>query len=278
MHYDKEFHASDLKKKLTKAQKITEVLGCGVVCFYQTYENYEYALKKCGFTEDSDTSDNDSSDEDEAKEVAAAESKKQVLPDTDVFCNGYHDRSVSTTEQDIELLITSKDAPVDLGTVSEKTLNRLLELVEKKKVKVMYYPIIPNAETINKMPFAMEHQKTCEPLGDTTPKKIALRHIDSFLNHCESNEFLAVGYLPWKLLKSDIIVELRDDKWQEKIEPIVADTIKKIDEILASDDRVAKFREMFPEMAKVEIDVDDLESSAALIANNVEEATEEATE
>jgi predicted ATP-grasp superfamily ATP-dependent carboligase len=35
---------------------------------------------------------------------------------------------------------------------------------------------------------------------------------------------------------------------------------------------------MFPEMAKVEIDVDDLESSAALIANNVEEATEEATE
>ncbi len=233
MTYDTNFHSGDLTKKITKKQKFTNVLACGIIGFYQTKENYDLALTMCGYNSDTD-SDSD---------FNAVFNK----PENTNTASNY-----SNTEYDIDLLMGTRETILDFGTVKSKMLDRLFELCEEKRIQLIYYPMILNQEAINELEFIQDHKKT-KPVTRIYPKKMIKLQLDQFESHCEDNEYYPIGYLPWKLLKSDIIIDVRDEDWQTKIEPVITDTLQKIDEILAHENPKEKYLEYFPE---VDSDVD----------------------
>lgn len=212
--YDKVFHDGDAKKKAN----LDTVLACGVICFYQTKQDYETAVKQCGYGSDT-------------------ESDESISDDVPV--------SATNSSYDMELLMNTVDDPLDFGAAKERMLNRLFELCEEKRVKVSYQPMILNQSEINKLEFIRTHKKT-RPVVPVEPKKLVKAQIGQFEATCEEDENYLIGYLPWKLFKSDIILDTPDEDWRDKIEPRINDTIEKIDAILASDDPSAKYLEYFP--------------------------------
>ncbi len=238
MTYDKNFHSGDLTKKITKKQKFTNVLACGIIGFYQTKDNYDLALTLCGYNSDSDSDSDFNAIFNEPN-------------DTNTTSN------YSNTEYDMDLLMGTRENILDFGTVGSKILDRLFELCEEKRVQIIYYPMILNQGAINEIEFIQDHKKT-KPVTTIYPKKLIKLQLDQFESHCEVNEYYPIGYLPWKLFKSDIIIDVRDDEWQAKIEPAVTETLKKIDEITAHENPKEKYLEYFPEVeSNVDVQVMD---------------------
>lgn len=224
--YDNDFHDGDYKK--LKSSDSINVLGCGIIGFYQTRENYDNVVKTLGYNEDTSDSDSeinfdDDFDTDDAKTY-------------DMF-----------SEVDIDLLFNSYEEPLDYGQISERMMKRVLELQEEKKIHAIYYPIVPNTEELHNIPFLEMHDKSEKIIGfEGNPKKAIKMHYKSFIDKCDDNEWIPIGYLPWKLIKSDILCEDRDETWKDKIEGPIKDTLGKIDKILASDNPEKEYENMFP--------------------------------
>lgn len=243
MTYDLIFHDGDVTKKRTKKQKFVEVLSCGIICFYQTKENYKLALKLCGYNSDSDTDSDTESDS----------NVNNILNESlNLNANNY-----SNTSYDMDLLMGSRESILDFGTSKSKMLDRLFELYEDKRIQLIHYPMVLNQSAINDLDFIQTHQKT-KKNSKVYPKRIITAQIDQFLSHCDSNEFYPIGYLPWKLLKSDMIAETPDPNWKENIEPPILDTLQKIDEIMLCEDPKAKYLEFYPEISE-DIEVQTIE-------------------
>lgn len=230
LKYDTTFHDGDLKKKLTKAQKITQVYGCGILCFYQTKENYNLAVKECGYGTESEESS------DEELELSA-------LVDTGTVKHS----SSNNIAYDLEILMNSREELIDFGQSKAKVMERLFELIEEKRITVVYYPTIVNYEVVNEMEFVTTHNKMKEVNPNIKPKKLIRTYIDGFLDSCDENEWLPVGYLPWKIIKSDVICEGPDEEWKERIEEPIKNTLAIIDSIMASDDVEAAYYTFYPE-------------------------------
>lgn len=234
MTYDLIFHDGDVTKKRTKKQKFEAVMACGIICFYQTKENYDLALKLCGYNSDSDSEDD----------------FNEILNDTSEITTqlGYS-KNYSNTEYDMDLLMGSRESVLDFGMAKSKMLDRLFELCEEKRIQVMYYPMVLNQADVNELEFIQTHQKTKESVK-IYPKRIIKAQVDQFMSHCEDKEFYPVGYLPWKLLKSDMIAETPDPEWKGRIESPILDTLQKIDEIMSAEDPKAKYLEFYPEVSE----------------------------
>jgi hypothetical protein len=226
LNYDLIFHDSDLIKSRTKKQKFEAVLACGIICFYQTKENYELAIKLCGYGSDSESETDDFN---------------EILNDSTTTSN-------ADNYYDIDILMGSRESIIDFGSARYKMLDRLLELCDEKRIQIMYYPMILNQEAINELEFIQIHQKTKNPIK-VYPKRLIKAQIEQFISHCDDHEFYPIGYLPWKLLKSDIIAEVPDPNWKNYIEAPILDTLQKIEEITNAPDPKAKYFELYPEVS-----------------------------
>jgi hypothetical protein len=241
--YDTDFHSGDSKKRRTKKQQFAGVLACGIIGFYQTKEQYEESLKLLGYASEED---NDSD----------YEVDYNIDHNTNAPCN-------YTSEHDINILMNSRESPLDFGTAKERTLNRLFELCEEKRVTAVYYPMILNSNVINELEFVQTHKKE-QTKSVSNPKKMIKIQITQFGEHCDNNEHNIIGYLPWKLLKSDLIIENRREDWQEKIEPSIKETLRIIDDIRNSDNPKEKYNEYYPPATelpneeKIEVDMADM--------------------
>ncbi len=223
--YDHDFHDSDIKK-LKNINNVV-VLGCGIICFYQTTKDYENVVKALGYNEDSDDD-------------------MEINFDTAVISDD-GETTETISDDDIEILLNSSEEPLDYGQVSHSMLSRVLELYEEKKIFPVYYPIVPNTDELHNIPFLEMHAKTEKVLSNQgNPKKAIKLHYQAFIDKCDENEWIPIGYLPWKLIKSDIICEDKDDNWKNKIEGPIKDTLAKIDKITASDDPEAAYDELYP--------------------------------
>jgi hypothetical protein len=195
--FDNKFHPE--KKRITKAQKITNVYACGMIFFYQTQDHYEKMMKFHGY------------DSDDEVEIEMSESPI-----------------------DFQLFITSEKKAIDFGAENEDIINRLLELVEEKRILVKFSDIVANNSVLNKMKITKLIDKKDSSSVNTTlnPKDVLKTNYKEFIEDCNENNYIPVGYLPWKLLKSDIIKEERDDKWRDTIEKPINDILFIIDKLL----------------------------------------------
>lgn len=232
--YDTIYHDGDAKKK-KKSQVIDTVYATGIICLYQTAEDYEKTVKDCGYGSESD-SDVDVDEFDLG--TSSAYSKTATY-------NGSAGSKSYTSHYDMEILLNSNNSMIDFGTAKSKMMDRMFELYEEKRIKVMYYPMIINQEAVNELPFIEMHKKI-KPVEKINVKPLIKTQLTSFLDYCEQNEFMPIGYLPWKLVKSDIIGEDRDEEWLSVIEKPITETLAIIDKIMASDDPAEEYYNIYP--------------------------------
>jgi hypothetical protein len=223
--YDTIFHSGDLTKKLTKAQKITQVYAVGIIGFYQNEYNYDRFIKYVGYGSDND------SDEDEV-----------II--------------LSNNNYDLEILLNSYEEAIDFGTSKEYVVSRLLELVEEKRVGVEYLPMIVNDKVVNEMEFVQLHDLERKGTEYTSSelRKTLKKQYRSFTANCELENKVPIGYMPWKLVKTDIITLDRDPEWREKIEQPIKNALNSIDMISASEDKESTFINLYATVTDISED------------------------
>ena len=148
------------------------------------------------------------------------------------------------------ILIDSYNDPIDFGASDDQFQNdTLFKLVTEDKVKMEMSKIYFNKTAIAKNHFVTNYGvKTSELLASDDIANDLRREYNSFLATCDERKNVIIGYLSWKLMKSDIIMCYHDEKWVETLAPAVDDVIKKIVEInkLPQTNRVDKINEMYP--------------------------------
>jgi len=150
------------------------------------------------------------------------------------------------SDNDMELLLETKDNLMDLGAADKHFIDRVLDLHDQKRLKAIYYPIIPNYEQINTIPLIEIHEMQCIDRKSNDSLKFVKLCINRFQDKCNDKGWAGVGYLPWKLMRSDIILEERNPKWLEIIEGPVKETLLLIEKINKAKDPITEFYNHYP--------------------------------
>lgn len=209
--YDVNFHDGDVKKCKTITDE--EPYAIGVCCFYQTIEQYEQAVKACGYSPSNQVSQDDQFDQHD-----------QINYEYNKY-NKYNDA---------EVLLRSEI--IDFGA-SNALVDDLLRLIDCKKIHVKYLPMSFNSNRVNSMKFTKTHKikhETC-----------VLDYIDLIGKFKEQCDIVPIGYMPWKLMKTDVLIENRIDNWLEKIKEPITETITIIKEINSSDDPLNTYQKIY---------------------------------
>jgi len=222
--YDEKFHAGDFKKRKAGLRK-SEVKGVGLIFFYTT-DVRETLYKKYVHDED------------------AVINWEEPMGRPQAY----------TRDIDYDLLFSEE--LIDFGA-SDK-FARLLDMYDVNDVSAYYATIKMNRAAVNDMPICQDQLIEFEEtdVNFTAYFNNKLKH---FLRFCTLHNYKPIGYLPWKLMVSDIIVVERDVLWEEQAKIRIEEAITFLEQIMSADDPEIKLRELFPEEPKEEVDVSCLE-------------------
>jgi hypothetical protein len=206
--YDKLFHKPDYKKRIHGLGNEIPY-ACGVICFWQSEQNRKnaYDYFECPLESDIKSSEND-------------------------------------FEYDISDVKILFDNNIDFGKSNIDIFDRLLKLYDEGRVFAEYSPIIVNYDKANKMDFLDVH-KFNKSQTDNSPKETIKTIIDNFNSECKIKNRCLVGYLPWKLMRSNIISEERDVEWKFKIEKPLENAIMILNKITNAEDPHAEYYKEF---------------------------------
>ena len=132
---------------------------------------------------------------------------------------------------------------IDFGYSYNSEMNELLKLYDSKRIKVIYLPLSLISENIiDEIEFLNLHNKKYDHklYNIEEYKKIILEKIQKNIH----NEY-PIGYLPFKILKSDIIHVNKDNEWKNKITNPVNETLNTLDIILNDKNPIQKYNELF---------------------------------
>ena len=241
LNYDKEFHSRD------KNFIPDTVLALGVNIFYQTTEQMnnfmdKYILKSKSESSDSDTTSSDDSetsncDTDDAQYIfnKINNSSKNINLNYDIPV------IYKYIEKIIKLNNTDFKGIRDFGKSYYGDFNNLLELYDQGLVSVYYcephicesYYNNPFLNAQNKKPVILDNLNT------------SIENYKKFIDKFPGK----IGYLPWKLFKSDIIYEERDTNYVKTYEGEIEKVINIITDINNSKtefEKIKKFKKYFP--------------------------------
>ena len=123
---------------------------------------------------------------------------------------------------------------IDYGARDVDTLSKLLYYYEKKTVIAYYAPI--SYISSDNIPY-------CREQGVEYPAFYADYH--DIIDCAKKNENRFIGYLPWKLLVSDIILVSAQKNWRSIIEGPVNNALNIMDRIYAADNKEEAYRREF---------------------------------
>ena len=209
--YDKCFHNGDYKK-LANGLCNEIPYACGIICFYQTKENYNKTDEYFNYNSD------------------------------DESCKWSYNKDFSDIDRNI--FLNDDNTFIDFGNADLVITNRLFELLDYKRIQPVYSPITFNNSIINKLDFVNTHNLK-KNINNSSSLDDAKQFIQQCINQC-GNDKLLIGYLPWKLMRSDIILEERNTNWFNTIKEPVNNAITLLDEILKSSDPLQTFNDKFP--------------------------------
>jgi hypothetical protein len=250
LKYDNNFH-KDNDKKISCFNK---VLGYGIIYISQdktyfknaSYENSETMdnnENKNSETMDnnenknSETMDNNENKNSETMDNNENKYLNKILLKSFSIDYEYHDYINSINNLD------DLQNMIDFGNSSYYLIDELLKLSEKKRINIKYLPLSIIADNINEeIEFIKTHNKTYNHkiYSIDEYKKIILTIIKKNIN----KEY-PIGYLPFKILKSNIILVDRDNEWEDNIKLPVEKTLNLIDEILNDKNPQNKYNEIF---------------------------------
>lgn len=251
--YDKDFHSKD---KVT----VENPLAMGVNIFYQTPEQqrkFEYEFNyvfdddydNCSESEDcDDCSSNKGSSENEDTQNMFNKINRAPI------------RQESFIHQHIHDSISKKLRPIDFGKSYYSDTNTLLELYDTGFLSIHYCE--PHIfERYYNDEFLKAHIKKKPDKTRTINESVSYFNltistfnetnkviVNSNKNINNSNKTI-IGYMPWKLFKSDILSEERDPEYVNKYKHDIDKTIGIIKDIQNSttrEDKINKFKKYFP--------------------------------
>lgn len=241
--YDGNYHYGDFKKLKYGLNK--EPYAIGMICFYQSNKKNKEVNKyfddlysdNTTYTMDIHSNCDDGGDYDSGD------------GDGDGDCYN-----------DIDLEVLLSDKLIDIGMAPKDQTDRLLELHDKKIVKVKYCTLLPNSKMLNNMTLLDLHDIHHEHHEHSNaPSKYYKNKIKKMQTLCDNNKQKFIGYLPWKIMRLDMIHVARDDDWQETITKPIEELFKTLDYVLDAEDPVHRFYEIYPS-GELDINDDDYNS------------------
>lgn len=240
--YDTTFHDKDEKKNADKHKP----LAFGMLLFYQTkaqkkkfYKTYKTSITYVEPTYETDTEDSDSDDN------FFNQSKKKPKPHMNNATNcTLHKYIYSHYSKDK----TQRHAIRDFGKSYYRNFNDILQLYELGFFSIKYCTPHILAE-YNKNDFLMEQNISIgsDDCKDTIKNYNAI--IDSKTAVTEKGDRPLIGYLPWKLFKSDIIYMPRDPNYVNNYADDIQTAVNMIKDIMSKEteeEKTALFKKIFP--------------------------------
>jgi hypothetical protein len=250
-YYDNTYHGDNEKK----IKQFNKVLGYGIIYIYQEKSDLE-------FSDDSNTQNNEQNmnningqiinninninnmnninsqniNNDQNNDQNIYNINKILL---NSFSIDYDDKNLIEKVNNLDEL----NNLIDFGNASFYLMRDLLQLYEKKRIKVKYLPLsIINENIISEIDFIEMHNKKAEHKIYTIDnyKNLILNLIKKNIN----KEY-PIGYLPFKVLKSDILLIEKDENWINKITNPVNETLDLLDTILNDSNPIKKYKEIF---------------------------------
>ncbi len=127
---------------------------------------------------------------------------------------------------------------IDFGTVSSEVFDRMLDHYSNGKIKAEYYTPLLNHKVCNDIPLIKLHR-----LQQTGDYKIN-DYITVCDNDARSKHKHIIGFIPWKLLSSDVLLIEKDPGWLDKIRGPVENALSILDELHASNEPEKKYNEL----------------------------------
>lgn len=242
IYYDTTFHKNDEKNKIFG----TQPLAFGLIMFYQTetqqhkfYEKYKHLIEQPDGGYESDT--DESSDNDDYFNHAK---KNPPVNNENADLYKYIYSVYERNDREKELNKNAPDYMRDFGKCYYSSFNTILQLYDDNYLSVEYCkPHI--LREYNNNTFLTAQRITCgnNDYSDT------LSSYQTLIYGKKINNRPIIGYLPWKLFKSDIIYESRDetyvDRYADEIQQVIA-IIKDINSKNTHNEKKQTFKEYFP--------------------------------
>ncbi len=246
--YDTTFHDKDEKNKANKYKP----LAFGLILFYQTkeqkkrfYKKYKTTIEYVEPTYDTSCSDSDS-DSSDADNFFNRASNKPTRPKQPAFTDNMqlHKYIYSRYSKDPKQRHDTRD----FGKSFYRNFNDILQIYDDKFFSIRYCDPHILAEYNNNTFLAaqditMGTDDCKETLADYT------RQIESGMVQTEAGARPLIGFLPWKLFKSDIIYEPRDPEYVNKYSDDIQSAIAIVKDIVAketNDEKIKLFKHHFP--------------------------------
>jgi hypothetical protein len=237
--YDINFHNRDQKKKF-----IPELpLAMGIITFHQTQQQYDKFCKDYSdiidFVDNSDVSDSDTSDSDtsDSDDCSNEENADTVFGN---MGNPIIKKPKNNSLHNYIYMNRNTSRKIDFGKSYYTDFDTILLLFSEKLITPEYSE--PHVfDKYCKHDF-ISAQNKLNPNNKTFKEQIQI-----YKNIISDPKIM--GYIPWKLMKSDILYEQRDDSYVLKYEQKINDTIKTIRDInnIGSQDlKIKLFKELFP--------------------------------
>ena len=236
LSYDLNFHNKD-KKFIPE-----HTLSLGVNIFYQTKEQHSLFINTFGYMINDDNNDfdyiSDSDDSNDAQNVfnQINTQKHQITNQTPALYTYIKN-----------IINESNVYKRDFGKSHYEDFDILMELYDKGYISIYYCePYILNSYYDN--PFLKGQKKTPNVDNDLNKYISNCKNVINSFGYDDDDKIM-IGFLPWKLFKSDIIYEERDDHYMEKYNNKIQETINIIKDINSSnlnDEKITKFKKYFP--------------------------------
>ena len=230
--YNTAFHNKDEKKKNLVIDK---PIAIGIIGFYQTNDSYTELMESIY----GDKSTNINEHLIEEKLLVNGHSTEEKLLVNE------HLRNYDPMDNQILMQNT-----VDIGNKSYKYINRLFELYDKQLIKVRYFKPIIDYNKVNDIPLINVQEYIIPNLNLEAEVSKCKSLIDVFYATCHENDNRPIGILPWKLFKSVMIVEDRDDSYVDKFKDKANELLKIVDDInsyTTDEERKNKYYQYYPE-------------------------------
>jgi hypothetical protein len=241
--YDTNFHNKDIKSKI----EIEEPLAYGIILFYQTeLQKKQFSAKYCK-VKDIISYDSESDSESDSEDGSDSSNDKM-----NILFNNMNNNKISEVAlyKYFNDLNTGKNIKVkDFGNSNYFEFNDLMLLYDEKLISVNYLDpnILPK---YNENDF-IKHQEKKYKFDNP---EIILKNYKEIINKNINNasgipDYNILGFLPWKLFKSDIIYQARELGYVKKYKDRIINTISILREINSVDDITDKiniFKKYFP--------------------------------
>ena len=247
--YDDSFHKTDKSRNF----KAVNPIAMGVIYFYQTPNQKTRFNEYHGYIDrnDIDNNDNNNDNNDNNNDDDDNNNDDDNNDDDDDIGDAMDEMDIAPVykNQDLPEQIRYIKSPIDFGCANYYVIASLLCLVEKKFISVYYDEpyIIPNE--LSQISFLVaqsltDDNKNIDQINEEIKNIQKINQSQMFMK--ASDKF--IGFLPWKLLKSDIIPQIKDPQFLEDRKADIdkaLDIIQKITDNADITTRQQRYNELF---------------------------------